>query len=126
MLIKTDSVDSRKLARSLHSSELTYPHGRELEARTLLRFRDCIVKELSRMKQRVKSLLHFYGIRYPSRFERSGTHQSRAGDRDDNRPVSPCGNEGHQTFLELGQVCRVTSGLSSCPIPAERRTTRVR
>ena len=47
-LCKTDSVDSRKLARSLRGGELTgihIPNVETLEARTLLRARDSIVKD---------------------------------------------------------------------------------
>lgn len=79
-LQKTDSMDSRKIARSLRSGELTgiyIPAISTLEARSLLRSRSGIVKDLSRMKQRIKSLLMFYGIPYPSVFEKSATHWSK-------------------------------------------------
>lgn len=48
-----------------------------LETHSLLRSRIAIVKNLSRMKQRIKSLLMFYDILYPSAFEKSGTHWSK-------------------------------------------------
>lgn len=48
-----------------------------LETRTLLRSRDAIVRDLSWMKQRIKSLLYFYGISYPVEFTNNGTHWSR-------------------------------------------------
>lgn len=79
-LQKTDSMDSRKIARSLRSGELTgiyIPVLSTLEARSLLRSRSAIVKDLSRMKQRIKSLLMFYGIPYPPAFEKSATHWSK-------------------------------------------------
>ncbi len=79
-LQKTDPMDSRKIARSLRSGELTgihIPLQETLEARSLLRSRSAIVKDLSRMKPRIKSLLMFYGIPYPSTFEKSGTHWSK-------------------------------------------------
>lgn len=79
-LQKTDSMDSRKIARSLRSGELTgiyIPVPSTLEARSLLRSHSAIVKDLSRMKQRIKSLLMFYGISYPPAFEESATHWSR-------------------------------------------------
>ena len=79
-LQKTDSIDSRKIARSLRSGELTgiyIPKVSTLEARSLLRSRTAIVKDLSRMKQRIKSLLYFYGITYPAIFEKNGTHWSK-------------------------------------------------
>lgn len=79
-LQKTDAVDSRKIARSLRAGELTgiyIPQACTLETRTLLRSRDAIVRDLSRMKQRIKSLLYFYGISYPVEFTNNGTHWSR-------------------------------------------------
>ena len=79
-LQKTDSVDSRKIARSLRAGELTgiyIPGADTLEARALLRARSAIVKDLSRMKQRIKSLLYFYGIKYPAAFEKNSTHWSK-------------------------------------------------
>lgn len=64
-LQKTDAVDSRKIARFLRTGELTgiyIPEICTLEIRTLLRSRDAIVLDLSRMKQCVKSLL-YAGVR---------------------------------------------------------------
>lgn len=58
-LQKTDKADSRKLARSLRSNVLEAIHipDRQLEAdRALLRQRFRIMKEVSRTKNRVKSL----------------------------------------------------------------------
>lgn len=80
ILQKTDRVDSRKIARSLRSGELTgiyIPACRTLEARSLLRTRGAIVKDLSRMKNRIKSMLFYYGISYPVVFGRSSTHWSK-------------------------------------------------
>ena len=56
-LQKTDSVDRRKIARSLRADELVgiyIPKANTLEARTLLRSSDEIVRDIYRMKQRVK------------------------------------------------------------------------
>ena len=80
-LQKTDAVDSRKIARSLRNNELTAIHvpcRETLEVRTLLRSRDALVRDLARMKQRVKAFLYYYGIDYPEEFQHSGTHWSRA------------------------------------------------
>lgn len=79
-LQKTDSVDSSKIARSLRAGELTgihIPTLSTLEARSLMRTRSAIVKELTQMKQRIKSMLYYYGIKFPLIFERSTTHWSR-------------------------------------------------
>ena len=100
-LQKTDAVDSRKIARSLRNNELTAIHvpcretleirtllreltaihvpcRETLEVRTLLRSRDALVRDLARMKLRIKAFLYYYGIDYPEEFRHSGTHWSRA------------------------------------------------
>lgn len=65
---KTDSVDSRKLARSLEKGELTaiFVPDRELEdLRQILRRRVQLVKDRTRTKNRIKQFLHFHGIDDP-------------------------------------------------------------
>ena len=70
-LQKTDIVDSRKLARALRSKEfegIDIPKV-ELESdRALVRQRFRTVKDLGRVKNRVKSLLFQFGIKIPDRF----------------------------------------------------------
>jgi len=66
---KTDKVDSRKIARSLRNNELEpiyIPSQQSLEDRSLTRLRYGIVTDLTRCKNRIKSLLFFYGIEIPS------------------------------------------------------------
>jgi transposase len=75
-LQKTDKLDSRKLARTLRSGEFTSIHIPEerLEAdRALVRQRFRIVKDLARIKNRVKSLLLQFGIHIPARFTTAQT-----------------------------------------------------
>lgn len=70
-LQKTDKADSRKLARSLRSNEFMAIHipDEKLEAdRALVRQRFSVMKDLSRTKNRVKSLLLQFGIDIPDRF----------------------------------------------------------
>jgi transposase len=70
-LQKTDKSDSRKLARSLRSKEFKAIHipDQKLEAdRALVRQRFRVMKDLSRTKNRVKSLLFQFGIDIPDRF----------------------------------------------------------
>jgi transposase len=77
---KTDKRDSRKIARSLSKAELTgihIPSRKTQEDRSLLRCRYAIRKDLSREKVRIKSLLNFYGIQHPAKFEKSATHWSK-------------------------------------------------
>jgi transposase len=70
-LQKTDKIDSRKLARALRSGELEAIHipAKELEAnRALVRQRFRIVKDISRIKNRLKSLLFQFDISIPIEF----------------------------------------------------------
>ncbi len=72
-LRKTDAVDCNKLARELRSGSLKgiYVPGVEtLEMRSLIRLRNLIVKDSTREKNRIKSLLRFHGIEIPERFMR--------------------------------------------------------
>lgn len=80
-LQKNDKADSRKLARSLRSGELEgidIP-SEELEAdRSLVRQRYRVMKDLTRIKNRIKSLLLQYQIEVPEKFTTSQTrHWSR-------------------------------------------------
>jgi transposase len=75
-LLKTDKADSRKLAKSLRSQEFEAIHipDQKLEAdRALVRQRFRVMKDLSRTKNRVKSLLFQFGIDIPTRFTASQT-----------------------------------------------------
>ncbi|MFP4622417.1 MAG: IS110 family transposase [Bacteroidales bacterium] len=68
---KTDKADSRKLARSLRNQEFESIHipDRKLEAdRALVRQRFRLMRDLSRTKNRVKSLLFQFGINIPEQF----------------------------------------------------------
>jgi transposase len=73
---KTDKADSRKLARTLRSNEfeaIDIPDS-ELEAdRALVRQRFRQVKDVSRTKNRIKSLLFQFGIAIPDRFTSAQT-----------------------------------------------------
>lgn len=70
-LQKTDKADSRKLARALRSQEFISIHipDQRLEAdRALVRQRFRLMRDLSKTKNRVKSLLFQFGIDIPERF----------------------------------------------------------
>jgi transposase len=65
---KTDRVDCRKLARSLRSGEIEgiyVPCRPKVEDRSLVRTRYSMSKKLTRCKNQIKSILHFYGIPIP-------------------------------------------------------------
>jgi transposase len=73
---KVDPVDSRKLARSLRSKEFKPIHipERWLEAdRALIRQRFRIMKDLTRTKNRISSILFQFGIQIPGKFTASQT-----------------------------------------------------
>jgi len=65
---KEDKRDSRKIARCLRNGDLMpiyIPCKKTIQDRTLIRTRYTLVKEMKRFKNRVKSLLLFYGINIP-------------------------------------------------------------
>ena len=77
---KDDAADSRKLARLLRSGDLGaiyVPSESTQEERALIRIRATPVKDMSRFKNRIKSFLYFFGIRYPERFNSSKSHWSK-------------------------------------------------
>ena len=79
-LRKTDTVDSGKLARELRSGTLTgiyVPRAETLEIRSLIRLRNSIVKDTTRQKNRIKSLLYFHGVEMPEEFANSKSHWSK-------------------------------------------------
>lgn len=62
---KTDSVDSRKLAKSLRNKQIDsiyIPTEEDIDNRTLLRTRHLFVQNQTRCKNRIKSLLYYNGI----------------------------------------------------------------
>ena len=77
---KTDKRDCRKIAQALSNQELEalhVPSEKTQEDRSLVRMRLTLRKDLNREKNRVKSLLNFYGIQIPEQFLRS-THWSKS------------------------------------------------
>ncbi|HKK63131.1 MAG TPA: IS110 family transposase [Bacteroidales bacterium] len=65
---KEDKRDSLKIAKSLRSGDLNgiyIPRHHQVELRSLVRHRKTLVKEISRNKSRIKSLLYFNGIKIP-------------------------------------------------------------
>ncbi|WP_339707606.1 IS110 family transposase [Algoriphagus aquimarinus] len=71
---KTDSIDSRKLARMLRNNEISTVHIPDVDLemdRSLVRQRFNLSKDLTRQKIRVRALLMQYGIEIPERFTKS-------------------------------------------------------
>jgi transposase len=76
---KEDKRDSRKIARSLSSGNLTpiyIPSIKIQRDRSLLRTRTMLVKDLARYKNRIKSFLYFYGISIDDSFINPQSHWS--------------------------------------------------
>ena len=66
---KCDKRDSRKLAKSLRGNMLQaiyVPSDEQLADRSLVRLRASLVKDLTRIKLRLKSLLMFHGVLMPA------------------------------------------------------------
>lgn len=69
---KSDQIDSRKLGRSLKNGDLQPIHvpDEEIEQdRALLRTRDRIVRNKTRVKNRIKSFLMYFGKQVPEQFQ---------------------------------------------------------
>jgi len=72
-IMKSDRVDSEKLAKSLRAETLYGIYIREkdnLDDRSLVRIRTTIRKDLSAYKHRVKHLLLNHGVEIPERFDK--------------------------------------------------------
>ena len=80
-LMKSDKVDSVKLARSLRAGTLKCIYIREkenLDDRSLVRIRTTIVRDLSAYRHRIKHLLLTHGVELPERFARMKNCWTRA------------------------------------------------
>lgn len=76
---KEDKRDSLKIAKQLQSGQLKpiyVPADKTLQDRALIRTRDALVKEIRRVKQRIKSFLYFFGIHFPQEFDDRNKHWS--------------------------------------------------
>ncbi len=76
---KEDKRDSRKIARGLRNSELVAIHVPSVETEELrffLKDRISLTKDLTRMKNRIKSYLNLFGIEAPSQFKETSRHFS--------------------------------------------------
>ena len=77
--MKTDAVDSEKIAWALKRGELTgiyVKDKRYMDDTNLMRLRQRFVTDLSRQKNRTKHLLYTQGVTYPERFRKNRTHWS--------------------------------------------------
>lgn len=80
-VMKSDPIDSEKLAKSLKAGLLTPIYVRErenLDDRAVVRIRKTMQMQLAGYKSRVKHMLYQNGVSMPDRFEKPGTHWSGA------------------------------------------------
>lgn len=93
-VMKSDPIDSVKIAKALRAGQLRGIYVREadnLDDRSVVRIRKTIQTELCRYRTRVKHMLHSNGVEIPERFNRPG-HWSKAylrWLREDVRLMSP-------------------------------------
>lgn len=77
---KRDPLDSRKIARVLRTGEVEsiwVPPSNLEQDRQLLRLRRTLAKDITRVKNRIKSILQIHGIEYPDTFKNNGSHWSK-------------------------------------------------
>ncbi|MDE3143222.1 MAG: IS110 family transposase [Bacteroidota bacterium] len=70
-LRKTDKVDSKKIAKGLKNGELNFIHVPDIDLeldRQLLRSREQLTKDSTRIKNRIKSILKLQGIVIPEKY----------------------------------------------------------
>lgn len=78
---KTDPRDCRKIAKTLRSDLIEgiyIPSDQGLEYRKVVRIYHDMSRNYTRYKNKVKSMLNFYGIEYPEKFKTTDNHWSNA------------------------------------------------
>ena len=101
--MKTDAVDSEKIAWALKRGELSGIHVKDrqyMDDTNLMRLRQRFVTDLSRQKNRTKHLLYTQGVTYPERFRKNSTHWSHNFMRWLREEVCLL-SEGKQTLMHL-------------------------
>lgn len=76
---KTDRVDSRRIAKALKNKMLTplfIPDEQQESDRLLIRSRNKLIQDLTRIRNRIKALLKFKGIVIPEKFAAGSWSQS--------------------------------------------------
>ncbi len=106
-VMKSDPIDSQKLARALRSGVLKgiYVPGKEsLDDRNVVRFRKILQKQLGGYKSRVKHLLYNNGVSIPDSFIQPGSHWSKRFMRWLREDVVLLSPTRHSLDLLLSQV----------------------
>lgn len=76
---KTDKVDALKLARSLAAGDLKGIHVPDetiQQERNMIRYRQCLVGDINRTKNRLKSLLKYQGIEIPMEYQKNNWNRN--------------------------------------------------
>jgi transposase len=76
---KRDPRDSRKIARAIKNGDVVpiwVPSASLEQNRQLLRTREKLSRDETRIKNRIKAFLQIYGIKYPQTFSQPGSHWS--------------------------------------------------
>jgi transposase len=112
-IMKDDTRDSIKIARSLRNGDLNpiyVPSLPTLEDRGLVRTRATLVKDLTRYKNRIKSFLYFHGIEFPETFSKPQTHWSNRFNKwlEDIAMSEPSGKASLNVLLEQSRHLRVS------------------
>ncbi|MEK7199099.1 MAG: IS110 family transposase [Bacteroidota bacterium] len=71
-LRKSDAVDSKKIAKGLRSGDLNFIHVPDIQLemdRQLMRSRGLLIKDSTRIKNRIKSILKLQGIAIPAQYK---------------------------------------------------------
>lgn len=132
-VMKSDSIDSGKLAKALKAGTLKgiyIPKKEYLDDRNLVRFRKTLMQQLGGYKSRVKHLLYNNGVQYPDCFAQPGSHWSKRFMRWLHEDVVLLSPTRISLDLLLDQVellrksllkaTRLLRNLSGSPIYAER------
>ncbi len=106
---KSDAVDCRKLALELSKRSLNFihiPRQSTIESRALVRTRQQLVKDQTRYKNRILSMLNFLGVEIPEGYKRSTHFSKRFIDWLTQAPLNASAQTALQVKVNLLQSIR--------------------
>ena len=118
-IMKSDKVDSVKLARTLKAGLLKGIYVRErnnVDDRSVIRIRKTLQSDLGCYRTRVKHLLHCNGVSIPERFEKSGSYWSKSFIRWLKQDVSLLSSSRNSLDLLILQVEAIRDTLLQSPL----------
>lgn len=116
---KEDNRDSNKIAKTLRSGDLQsiyVPDVSMMEFRSLVRYRKTLVKEIGRNKNRIKSFLHYNGIKVPENLNSASKYWS--GKFTDWLQTVELHTDQGKKVLE--QILKITVYLRECLLEVNR------